>query len=236
MAAITNRERQWRKWLLSRNLKYCPCCGQIRDISIFAENKQTADSLQSYCRRCYAAIYCADRDRRLEWQKKYASEHVDDVKCSQQEYYQVHREELLSYQAQRYQENREAILEYNKQYAQTEKGQLARQVNMRRRRAREAQSVSDLTMEQWIGALQYFNGHCAYCGRKADKLHIEHFIPTAHGGGLTVDNIVPACPACNMNKKDTYPYNWAKGRGAKYVQSGAIESIEVYFASLCDRE
>jgi len=232
MAAITNKERRWRKWLLGRNLKWCPCCGQIKDITTFAKNRQTTDGLQSYCKECYAAIYYVDRDRRLEWQKQYAFEHANDVKHRNREHYQAHREERLNYSAQYYQENREAKLEADKRYKQTKRGRLARQTSMRRRRAREAQLPDDLTTKQWLAILQHFDYHCAYCGAKVDELHQEHFIPTSHGGGLTIGNIVPACPACNLSKKDTLPHNWAKDRGAERVLPGAIERIETYFAEI----
>lgn len=68
--------------------------------------------------------------------------------------------------------------------------------------------VSDLSREQWENILEYFDHRCAYCGKselEAGVLHREHVIPASRGGGLTLSNIVPACPTCNSKKHDKTP-------------------------------
>ena len=43
---------------------------------------------------------------------------------------------------------------------------------------------------------------CQYCGRKgtADTLHLDHIMPRALGGTNDMDNLVTACPECNIRK------------------------------------
>jgi len=65
-----------------------------------------------------------------------------------------------------------------------------------------------LTIDDWQQALDHFGNRCAYCGEVCDQLHQEHFIPMAKGGGLTRDNIIPACPDCNYDKLDKPPLDW----------------------------
>lgn len=46
-------------------------------------------------------------------------------------------------------------------------------------------------------------GKCFYCGYDIDleNFHVDHFIPKAKGGKMK-ENLVPACPQCNMIKGD----------------------------------
>ena len=54
------------------------------------------------------------------------------------------------------------------------------------------------TAAEWEEAQKYFNGRCAYCGKK-DKLTRDHAIPANRWNlGLgAAGNIVPACSDCN---------------------------------------
>jgi 5-methylcytosine-specific restriction endonuclease McrA len=92
--------------------------------------------------------------------------------------------------------------------------------------------LAELTTGQWVRALNYFGNRCAYCGAESEVLHQEHFIPCVAGGGLTVTNIVPACPKCNLSKKDAVPTEWATGRGASRIMPDALDKINRYFAEM----
>jgi hypothetical protein len=48
---------------------------------------------------------------------------------------------------------------------------------------------------------------CAYCA-STDNLQWEHIIPKCRGGADTIDNLVMACRACNLEKGDRDPYEW----------------------------
>lgn len=45
------------------------------------------------------------------------------------------------------------------------------------------------------------NGRCVMC-RATNKLHFDHIIPVAKGGGNSVDNIQILCQTCNLKKSD----------------------------------
>lgn len=64
-------------------------------------------------------------------------------------------------------------------------------------RAKQAGARHDLTIEQWLETLDYFDHKCAYCGREWEV--IEHYLPV-HKAGTTVSNCVPACLRCNVMK------------------------------------
>jgi hypothetical protein len=65
-------------------------------------------------------------------------------------------------------------------------------------RAKQAGARHDLTLEQWLETLEYFNYKCAYCGER-DHEFIEHYLPVG-SAGTTVSNCVPVCARCNAMK------------------------------------
>jgi 5-methylcytosine-specific restriction endonuclease McrA len=44
------------------------------------------------------------------------------------------------------------------------------------------------------------NYTCQYCGQRPLRLTVDHVIPRRLGGGHTWENLVTACPACNLRK------------------------------------
>lgn len=45
-----------------------------------------------------------------------------------------------------------------------------------------------------------FQGRCAYCGQKPEKIHIDHIKPVIRGGDNSIENLLPACFSCNNYK------------------------------------
>lgn len=41
---------------------------------------------------------------------------------------------------------------------------------------------------------------CQYCGRRGDRLTVDHVTPRSRGGGTTWTNVVAACLRCNLHK------------------------------------
>jgi 5-methylcytosine-specific restriction endonuclease McrA len=65
----------------------------------------------------------------------------------------------------------------------------------------------DLTEDQWIDTLEFFQWECAYCG---DILNLgkDHVVPQSKGGPCTKWNIIPACYSCNQDKRDQDIEEW----------------------------
>jgi 5-methylcytosine-specific restriction endonuclease McrA len=64
-------------------------------------------------------------------------------------------------------------------------------------RAKQAGARHDLTIEQWLETLEYFEYKCAYCSEEYEV--IEHYLPVRQAG-TTVSNCIPACLHCNIMK------------------------------------
>ncbi len=67
----------------------------------------------------------------------------------------------------------------------------------------------DLTPAQWA-TLQRLWGGCAYCGASDRPLQRDCVQPISRGGRYTIDNIVPACGACNASKSNDEVTSWMR--------------------------
>lgn len=80
----------------------------------------------------------------------------------------------------------------------------------RRRRMKRAQRqgaqigpIPPDYVEQLMG---FQGGRCAYCHEPLPAgFHVDHIIPLARGGAHSWENLVLACPTCNLRKGSRYP-------------------------------
>jgi 5-methylcytosine-specific restriction endonuclease McrA len=79
----------------------------------------------------------------------------------------------------------------------------------RRRQRRLAAVVNDLTSAQWAAIVAAWGG-CAYCGKPDDAPQRDCVLPVSRGGRYTLDNVVPACRACNASKCNSEVTAWLR--------------------------
>jgi 5-methylcytosine-specific restriction endonuclease McrA len=79
----------------------------------------------------------------------------------------------------------------------------------RRRKRRMALVEHDLTPQQWA-TLQELWGGCAYCWASDRALQRDCVQPISRGGRYTLENIVPACGACNASKSNDEATSWMR--------------------------
>lgn len=89
--------------------------------------------------------------------------------------------------------------------------------------AREREKARALRKSAWWRQ-QLQKGVCHYCGRQvgAGALTLDHVVPVARGGTSTKGNVVPACKACNSEKKYLTPAE----RILAELEHGAAQSGE----------
>lgn len=75
---------------------------------------------------------------------------------------------------------------------------------------RERRKARELRQSQWWKR-RLAKGVCYYCGGPTPpaELTMDHIVPVARGGKSTKGNLAPACKACNNNKKQLLPMEWA---------------------------
>ncbi len=79
----------------------------------------------------------------------------------------------------------------------------------RRRQRRMDRVEHDLSSEQWV-ALQEAWGGCAYCGAVDRPLQRDCVLALSRGGRYTLNNIAPACGACNASKCNDEVTGWLR--------------------------
>lgn len=67
----------------------------------------------------------------------------------------------------------------------------------------------DLSDDQW-NALKSAWGGCAYCGTTTKPLQRDCVLALSRGGRYTLENIVPACRACNTSKCNEEVTTWLR--------------------------
>jgi 5-methylcytosine-specific restriction enzyme A len=74
---------------------------------------------------------------------------------------------------------------------------------------RERAKARELRQSQWWKR-RISTGVCFYCNRTVghSALTMDHRVPLGRGGRSTRGNVVPACKACNTNKKALVPLEW----------------------------
>jgi len=146
-----------------------------------------------------------NKEYRLEYHKQHYQENKERIAEHHNQHYQDNKEHLLEYHKRYRQDNKEYISERQKKYQQENPEKHA--IKSQRRRAREKEFDSTLTLEQWKKIKENFNHKCAYCG-KEKKLQQEHYLPLSKGGEYTHNNIVPACGSCNSSKGAKLFHEW----------------------------
>lgn len=83
-----------------------------------------------------------------------------------------------------------------------------------RRRARLINAPGTHTAADIRALYDEQQGQCSYCGiRLFDDYHVDHVQPISRGGSNGVENLLLACPECNLSKNDKTLDEWKAVRG-----------------------
>lgn len=88
----------------------------------------------------------------------------------------------------------------------------ARRVGRRARRAREVGAYGTWVWSDFMRIAHRLGYACAYCGERDVKLEPDHVVPLSKGGPNTPANLLPACRACNCDKRDLLLDDWNADR------------------------
>lgn len=163
------------------------------------------------------AWYRANKEAHAVIMKAYRDSHKPEQAALSKAWYEDHKE---AHQAacRRYQAvNADKISEHNRAYYRANR-ELAltraaewQAANPEKRKVhhanRRARSVGRLSLGLPTLLLSEQGGKCCYCfvDLTTTGYHMDHWVPLAQGGSNDDDNIVLACPACNMKKSARMP-------------------------------
>ena len=172
--------------------------------------------------------YHTHKDRYRENDRAFRKRNPEARKRSIQTYRMKHRERILA-------RNRESRLlhpERAKKYQHDYRArhpervrETARKTRLKHREkanvykrnyyARKKQAQGNHTIEDILLQYKRQHGCCYWCNEKVGKekheYHVDHIIPLSRGGSNAPDNLVIACPTCNMSKHDRLPHEWPRG-------------------------
>lgn len=80
-----------------------------------------------------------------------------------------------------------------------------------KRRRQESGGISTSDLAEWISDQKKV---CYWCGSDCkDKFHVDHYVPLSKEGKHEAENLVIACPTCNLRKSAKDPYDFAQEVG-----------------------
>jgi len=216
-------------------LKICKKCGEAKSATeeFFSHDKSKPDGWHNYCKVCRASIYAANRehnaayyaanrDRLRENARAWAAANPERKAKRMRAWRTANREHRAEYQRKWRANNREHTAEYDRTRRAANREHEAermrayfaanpgmRAANKRRRRARMRGAEGTHTAADIQAQYTRQKGRCFWCGEKVgDTYHVDHVVPLSRGGSNGPENLVIACPACNLRKHDKLPHEW----------------------------
>jgi len=134
----------------------------------------------------------------------------EQVQAACRRHYLRHRKKILAKAAFYWAQNHDVVCERQRNRYAAEPAYRAK-VLLHAQARRSAVANGTLTLEQWLGVYDFYEGHCVYCGKPGKTL--DHIVPLVRGGKHSVDNVVPACKSCNSKKRTRTPTEWYQSIG-----------------------
>jgi len=190
-------------WSDDGKQKLCNKCGQMRHPDSFRERKLKSGgfSLASWCLDCTRAYSLEKMNSRYrddpEWrEKKLARDRVNGAQKRAAR--QLANPRKLLTPEERLKRTRES---HRKSARRPEYRERQRVRGRDYRALKKANAAGqNITKEEWDAVVAKHGGKCAYCGLKTSHLELDHVVPVSKGGLHTLDNVAPACRACNTSK------------------------------------
>lgn len=214
-------------------MKRCPKCGEWKPATeeYFYRADDRPGGLRTPCKTCAASRralhYAANADKIKASAAAYREANRDKVKVRRAAYHRANAELITKKVAAWRSANPEKV---------KVRGILYRAANAERRKANahRRRAIKRSLPIVWTPAIQevmliVWERRCAYCNSPLDAIwHADHFYPLVLGGGTVPENMLPACPRCNLGKNHSDPLTWIKRRFGKDA-ARILRKIEEYF-------
>ena len=196
--------------------KTCKRCGESKPATAdyFGVSK---GSFRSMCRPCkyaherdymkgyLAGYFQANKPVLTERNAKWQAEHPDEMKAYRRAY-EIRNKDVTGLRCSQWRkENPDRARVIQKRYESSNPE--VRRTCQSNRRAREGGLRGRATVPHVRRLMLAQKGRCWWCQCKLDsKHHLDHRIPLAKGGTSEANNLVLACPPCNLKKSTKMPW------------------------------
>lgn len=217
--------------------KTCTRCQRTLPVTDFSLDRRAKSGLQARCKECNLAYRDAHKEHNADYFRTYHAKNREDRNAACKARYHAAPEKAQEYRAknrerrndqahQWHDNHREHEAEYAKRYRvetrerraqvwrkwyDANKGSAIERAKAATlvRRARKRNSGGVYTPEDVRAQYTRQRGKCYWCGKKVGKqFHVDHIIPLSRGGSNWPDNLVIACPHCNLSKGSKLPHEW----------------------------
>jgi 5-methylcytosine-specific restriction endonuclease McrA len=125
-------------------------------------------------------------------------------------YRMINRERRAEYHRSWYAANKKRRIEYQRAYHAANPN--IRRTSQFRYRSRIRNAEGTHTAVDIQNQYKAQKGKCYWCSVKVgDTYHVDHIKPLSRGGSNNPENLVIACPSCNLSKGSKLPHEWAQG-------------------------
>lgn len=196
-----------------------PCGRQIGKENYHANRERYAAN--------YAAWYEANKEYRQEYMRQWEAENKERRAVRHKEWARENKDERNAKRKVWAGNNRDVIAsfpcmaadvqrEYQKRYRERNRSKYLELLRaaQHRRRARIAEAEGEHTPEELWEVLESQQHLCCYCEHLLmGDFHADHFWPLSKGGANGIENIVAACPSCNVRKQAMTPLQFLSRLG-----------------------
>lgn len=200
----------------------CKTCGRKRGRAYYAANRECIAKRQQ-------ARYNADLERSREQSRirsrEWRAANTERAAENARKYYVANRTRHAELMRAWYVANKEQANQRGRSYYATNRALIRQRMRARRaaypekvkadkqrRRALESNAEGMHTADDIKARYERQKGRCYWCNVKVgNNYHVDHVVPLSRGGTNWADNIVIACPTCNLSKHDKLPHEWPQG-------------------------
>lgn len=152
--------------------------------------------------------YKKNKEHIKERVSKYNKNNNDKIKERQKEYRKNNKNKLDKKHKEWYDENKEYVLEYQKEYRKNNPHVKINSHN--KRRLLKENQRGEITKEQWLEMMEFFDWRCAYSDIILSKetRSVDHIVPLNNGGEHEIWNLVPMYKNYNCKKNTSNMEDW----------------------------
>lgn len=132
------------------------------------------------------------REYGREWMRRNAERGREAMRRWRERHPEEHREENRAYYA-RDPDRRQQQIDASPNRRAVRKAADAK------RRARKLDASGSYSSAEWLSLVLEYGGRCGYCGA-GGPMQADHRVPLSRGGTHDIENIMPACRQCNLEK------------------------------------